>query len=184
MDVCLLHQYEEELTHCKKELADVRNSLLSIDHDDDDNYRETWKERFSTSRYKSRSSCVQQHTHLTRRLCTAKVQLSSQSTSNPGSIWSTSHWLENAQLYYSICHTEILHGKHKITKLIIYSKHLHLLHAGHTLVNSSLSRRYDIVGAHEAVHSVTRSCIVCRHASAISDPKSIAYGAPDAWSSL
>ena len=54
MDVCLLHQYEEELTHCKKELADVRNSLLSIDHDDDDTYRETWKERFSTSRYKSR----------------------------------------------------------------------------------------------------------------------------------
>ena len=28
MDVCLLHQYEEELAHYKKELSDVQNTLL------------------------------------------------------------------------------------------------------------------------------------------------------------
>ena len=31
MDVCLLRQYEEELSDCKKQLADVRNSLMSLD---------------------------------------------------------------------------------------------------------------------------------------------------------
>ena len=36
IDVRLLYQYEEELTHCKKELSDVQNTLLSIYLEDDD----------------------------------------------------------------------------------------------------------------------------------------------------
>ena len=36
MDVCLLRQYEEELGDCKKELADVWNSLLSLDLEETD----------------------------------------------------------------------------------------------------------------------------------------------------
>ena len=36
MDVCLLHHYEEELSDCNKELADVWNSLLSLDLDEAD----------------------------------------------------------------------------------------------------------------------------------------------------
>ena len=84
--------------------------------------------------------------------------------SNPGLLRIEGR-LENAKLYYSICHPAILHGKHKITKLIIYSEHLCLLNAGTTLVNLSLSRRYHIVGTHKAVHSVTRGSIVGRRAS-------------------
>ena len=36
LDVCLLCQYEEQLNDCKKELADVRNSLLSLDLEEAD----------------------------------------------------------------------------------------------------------------------------------------------------
>ena len=36
MDVCLLRQYEEELCDCKKQLADVRNSLMSLDLEESD----------------------------------------------------------------------------------------------------------------------------------------------------
>ena len=36
LDVCLLRQYEEQLSDCKKELADVRNSLLSLDLEEAD----------------------------------------------------------------------------------------------------------------------------------------------------
>ena len=43
---------------------------------------------------------------------------------------------------------------------------MRLLHAGPTLVNASLSCRYHIIGARKSVHSVTRSCIVCRRVSA------------------
>ena len=74
--------------------------------------------------------------------------------------------LEHAKLTYSTRHPAILHGRHKITKLIIYSEHLHLLHAGPTLVHSALNCRYHIIGARKSVYSVTRSCIVCRRASA------------------
>ena len=72
--------------------------------------------------------------------------------------------LENAKLHYSARHPAILHGKHKVTKLIIHSEHLRLLHAGPTLVTASLSRRYHVIGSRKAVHSITHSCIVCRRA--------------------
>ena len=34
IDVCLLRQYEEQFSDCKKELADVRNTLLSLETDE------------------------------------------------------------------------------------------------------------------------------------------------------
>ena len=74
--------------------------------------------------------------------------------------------LEYAKLHYSAHHPAILSGKHKITKLIIYAEHICLLHAGPTLVNSSLGRCY---GARKSVHSVTHNCIICRQASAKPD---------------
>ena len=36
MDICLLHQYEDGLYDCKKELVDIRNSLLSLDLEESD----------------------------------------------------------------------------------------------------------------------------------------------------
>ena len=79
--------------------------------------------------------------------------------------------IQNAPLCYSVRHPVVLHGKHRITKLIIHSEHLHLLHAGPTLVTASLSRRYHIIGSRKAVYSVTRGCIVCRRTSARPQPQ-------------
>jgi len=64
------------------------------------------------------------------------------------------------------CYPVILSGKHPITRLIIRSEHLRLLHAGPTLLTCSLNQRYHIIGSRKAVRLVTRSCVICRRASA------------------
>ena len=48
-----------------------------------------------------------------------------------------------------------------MTKLLIRSEHLRLLHAGPTLVMASLSRRFHIVGACRAIRPITRKCVIC-----------------------
>ena len=73
--------------------------------------------------------------------------------------------MSNSTLSYSQSHPVILDGKHPITKLIIHSEHLRLMHAGPTLLLSSLNQRFHIVGARKTVRSITRQCIVCRHHS-------------------
>ena len=56
-------------------------------------------------------------------------------------------------------------------ELIIHSEHIHLLHGGPTLVYSSLSYRFHIIGGRRIVHSVTRSCIVCRRLAVKPQPQ-------------
>lgn len=73
--------------------------------------------------------------------------------------------ISNSTLSYSQSHPVILNGKHPITKLIILSEHIHLMHAGPTLLLSPLNQRFHIVGARKAVRSVTRQCITCKHHS-------------------
>lgn len=68
---------------------------------------------------------------------------------------------QKSKLAYSAMHPVILSGKHPLTKLIIRSEHLRLLHAGPTLLSSSLSCRYHIVGGRKSIRSITRSCITC-----------------------
>ena len=54
--------------------------------------------------------------------------------------------LEHAKLRYSTRHPAILSGRHKITKLIIHTEHVRLLHAGHTrqfIAELSLSHRWS-----------------------------------------
>ena len=68
-------------------------------------------------------------------------------------------------LRYNCQHPLILHGMHAISKLIIRTEHLRLLHAGPLLVSASLSRRYHVVGGRKAVRSVTRSCVTCQRRS-------------------
>ena len=72
---------------------------------------------------------------------------------------------------YSNRHPLILHGKHPLTKLIIRSKHQRLLHAGPTLLTTSLCRRYHITGCRKTIHSITRGCITCRRTSARPQPQ-------------
>ena len=68
---------------------------------------------------------------------------------------------QKAKLAYAAMHPIILSGKHPLTKLIIRSEHLRLLHAGPTLLGSSLSCKYHIIGGRKSVRSITRSCITC-----------------------
>ena len=72
---------------------------------------------------------------------------------------------QNSKLAYSTMHPVILHGKQPITKLIIQEEHVRLLHAGPTLLTSSLNRRFHIVGGRRFVRSITRGCTTCRRNS-------------------
>ncbi len=71
----------------------------------------------------------------------------------------------HATLPYAVRHPLILPGNHTITKLIIRSEHLRLLHAGPTLVRASLGRRFHVMGARKAIRSITHSCVTCRRSS-------------------
>ena len=69
---------------------------------------------------------------------------------------------QNSRLSYDRI---ILHGKHPVTKLLIHTEHLRLLHAGPLLISGSLGRCYHIVRGRRAIHSVSRRCVICRRRS-------------------
>ena len=71
----------------------------------------------------------------------------------------------NSKIAFSSRHPIIIHGSHPLTRLIIRSEHIRLLHAGPTLLSCSLNRRLYILGGHKAIRSVTRACITCRRLS-------------------
>lgn len=71
----------------------------------------------------------------------------------------------NSKLSYSQVHPIILHGSHPVTKLIIRAEHLRLLHAGRTLLISSLSQRFHIIGLRKTARSITRQCVTCKRQS-------------------
>ena len=64
---------------------------------------------------------------------------------------------------YESKHPVILSGNHPLTRLIIRTEHLRLLHAGPTLLSASLSQRYHIVGGRNVIRSIARECVTCRH---------------------
>ena len=70
--------------------------------------------------------------------------------------------LNNSNLHYRFIHPIILHGTNPITKLLTRSEHVRLLHAGPTLLYTTLSLRFHLVGGKKLIRSVTRSCITCR----------------------
>ena len=72
---------------------------------------------------------------------------------------------------YARTHPIILHGRNSITKLIIYTEHLRLLHAGPTMLLGSLTRRFNILYMRKTVHSITRGCITCRHLTTKPQPQ-------------
>ena len=69
---------------------------------------------------------------------------------------------QESKLAYCMMHPVILSGKHPLTKLMIQTEHVRLLHAGPTLLMSSLNRRYHIVGGKKVVHSIARARVTCR----------------------
>ena len=77
----------------------------------------------------------------------------------------------NSQFAYSQRYPVIIHGQHPLTRLIVRAEHIRLLHAGPTLVSSSLSRFFHIIGHRRAIRNVTRACITCRRISAKPKPQ-------------
>ena len=73
--------------------------------------------------------------------------------------------LSNSSLSHALQYPVILKGNHPITKLIILSEHLRLMHAGPTLLPSSLNQRFHILKARKVIRSITRQCIVCKRHS-------------------
>ena len=71
-----------------------------------------------------------------------------------------------SEMPYTKRHPVILPGSHTVTKLIMRTEHLRLLHAGPTLTATSLSRQYHILRSRRIVRSITRSCVTCRRGSA------------------
>ena len=63
---------------------------------------------------------------------------------------------------YDIQHPLILHAKHSFAQRLIVSEHKRLLHAGPTLLSSSLYRRFHLVRGRSAIRAVTRGCVTCR----------------------
>ena len=59
-------------------------------------------------------------------------------------------------------HPVILHGKHSITKLLVKTEHVRLLHAGPTLLSASIGRRFHIVQLRKIVRSATQRCVKYR----------------------
>ena len=60
----------------------------------------------------------------------------------------------NSDLTYQRMHPLIIHGKHTITKLIIRLEHVHMLHAGLTLLCSTLSNRFHILYMRKVARSI------------------------------
>lgn len=69
---------------------------------------------------------------------------------------------QRARFSYNRRHPIILDLKHPLTKLLIHSEHIRLLHGGSLLVSSSLFRNFHVLGGHWAIRSIVRSCVVCR----------------------
>ena len=78
---------------------------------------------------------------------------------------------QKSNLAYSAMHPVILSGKHILTKLVIRFDHTRLLHAGITLLSSSLNGKYHIVGGRKAICAVTRCCVVCLRQSKKPEPQ-------------
>jgi len=78
---------------------------------------------------------------------------------------------QNSKLPYYTQHPIIIHGGHPLSRLIIRSEHLRLLHAGPSLVTASLCRRFHIIGGRKVIRSVIRSCVTCRRKASHPQPQ-------------
>ena len=92
------------------------------------------------------------------------------------SVSETHHWvwrppqvggrLANAALSSSQQHPVTLHGKDPLTTLFTRSLHISLLHAGPTLLMSSVGAVLHIIGAKRLIRSICRSCVTCKKVTA------------------
>lgn len=74
--------------------------------------------------------------------------------------------ISKSKLKYNTIHPVIIHGHHAINKLLIHHEHHRLLHAGPTLVCSSISLRFHVINLRKTVRTIIRACVTCRRQSA------------------
>ena len=118
---------------------------------------------------------LSQNQHFSREINSFKSQ---RSISNSSSLISLHPFLDkeglvrvggregNSRRPYDTQHPVILHAKHPLARLLITYEHKRLLHAGPSLLSSSLSRRFHIIRGRNTIRSITRSCVICRRKSA------------------
>ena len=92
-----------------------------------------------------------------KNLKTTSTILSLHPTIGSGGLLTVGGRLANSSLSPSKRHPIILHGKDLLTKLIVSSKHLSMLHAGPTLLMSALEVTLHITGALRLVRTICRS---------------------------
>ena len=73
---------------------------------------------------------------------------------------------EHSGLQFDRRHPIILHARHSLARIIIRCEHLRLLHAGPTILLSSIARRFHIIGGRKIVRSIVRDCAICHCLSA------------------
>ena len=77
----------------------------------------------------------------------------------------------HSSLLYAQTHSVIHHEEQHLTKLIVRSEQLRLLHAGPTIVFSSLSRRFHFLGMKQIIRFVIRQCTICHQVSTWPSPQ-------------
>ena len=87
--------------------------------------------------------------------------------------------LQKARFSYNSRHPIILDSRHPLTKLLILSEHIRLLHGGSLLVSSSLFRNFHILGGHRAIRSIVRSCVICRRRTPKTKPQMMGQLPPE-----
>ena len=97
--------------------------------------------------------------------------------------------ISNAKLAYSRIHPIVLHGKHpvNVTRLIVHTEHLRMLHASPSLLVTSLSLRFHIVSLRRVVRLITCKCVTCKRysgKSSISTTRPTSSRAYSPWPSL
>ena len=86
---------------------------------------------------------------------------------------------QKAKFSYNSRHPVILDSKHPFTKLLIRSEHSRLLHGGPLIVSSSIFRNFHIIGEHQAIRSIVRSCVVCRRRTPKTKPQMMGQLPPE-----
>ena len=114
------------------------------------------------SHFKEEIQCLKKQCHLN----SSSPFLSLNSFMNSSDLLCVSGRQRLATSCYVSLHPIILHRKHLLTKLIIRTEHVRLLHVGPTLLTASLKRLYHIIGGRKIICPITRECITCHRNSA------------------
>ncbi len=85
---------------------------------------------------------------------------------DPNGILRVGGRLRHSNYSYEMRHPAIIHGKHPITRLIVRAEHLRLLHAGPTLLSSSLGVQFHIIRGKGVIRDITRGCVICKRSQA------------------